>query len=107
MSDQHCALVKSLKLFLEQTSSSRIFLVAGIHTGRPVLTSFFKTAASSGLIPDEDGIIERSVITGVQRAWVEDRGLEDLVERKQWLVVAKLKWSASRLQLNLGTQSRA
>jgi nicotinamide N-methyltransferase len=98
MSDQHCALVESLGLFLERSPSSRIFLVAGIHTGRPVLTSFFKIAASSGLVPDEDGIFEHSVITGVQRIWEDDRGSEDSVERKQWLVMAKLRWSANSLQ---------
>lgn len=97
MSHQHSALVASLSLFLERSVSSRIFLVAGLHTGRAVLASFFEIAASSGLVPDEHGISEHSVITGGQRIWKEDRGSEDSVERKQWLVVTRLKWSTDSL----------
>jgi nicotinamide N-methyltransferase len=93
MSHQHCPLVASLCLFLERSLSSRIFVVAGIHTGRPVLASFFRVASSAGLVPDADGISEYNIITGVQRPWMEDRGSEDSVERKQWLIVAKLGWS--------------
>ena len=103
MTHQHRALIASLSLFLERSVSSRIFLVAGLHTGRAVLASFFEIAASSGLVADENGIFEHSVITGGQRIWKADRGSEDLVERKQWLVVARLKWSTDSLSRNAGT----
>jgi nicotinamide N-methyltransferase len=106
MSDQHGALVASLSLFLERSSSSRVFLVAGIHTSRLVLASFFNIAASAALVPDEDGIFENNVITGAQRVWAEDRGSEDSVERKQWLVVTRLRWSANDVQSDAGTQSK-
>jgi len=98
MSHQHRPLVVSLCLFLERSLSSRIFVVAGIHTGRPVLASFFRVAASAGLVPDEDGISEHNVISGIQRSWMENRDSEDSVERKQWLMVAKLGWRNNYVQ---------
>jgi hypothetical protein len=92
MSDQHQALVLTMSCLLERTSSARILVIAGIHTKRYVVSAFFSIAESEGLIPDEDGIEERNIMFGSTRPWRDDRGAEDTVERKQWLVVSKLKW---------------
>jgi len=95
MSDQHEALVWSLTHFLEKSSAARVFMVAGLHTGRSVISNFFRVAGSRGLVPDDNGIEEHNVVNGITRGWEEERGIEDLVERKQWLVVARLKWCLS------------
>jgi hypothetical protein len=94
MTDQHQALVLTMSCFLERSSSARILVVAGIHTQRSVVSAFFRIAEFEGLIPDEDGIEECNIMFGSSRPWMDDRGAEDTVERKQWLVVAKLKWSS-------------
>ena len=93
MSDQHEALVSSMSQLLERSVSARIFIVAGMHTGRSVVSNFFRIAALYELIPDNDGIKEHNVVSGITRPWKDNRGAEDIVERKQWLIVAKLSWS--------------
>jgi nicotinamide N-methyltransferase len=92
MSDQHTPLVETLCQLLDRSASARIYVVAGFHTGRSTLAHFFHLAESKGLVPDEDGIEEKEIINNSSRTWKEDRGTEDTVERKKWLVVAKLKW---------------
>ena len=92
MPDQHNALVWSLTHFLEKSSAARVFMVAGLHTGRSVISNFFRVAGSRGLVPDDNGIEEHNVVNGITRGWEDERGVEDLVERKQWLVVTRLKW---------------
>lgn len=94
MSDQHQALVLTMSCLLEHTSSARILVIAGIHTKRSVVSAFFRIAELQGLIPDEEGIQEHNIMVGSTRPWRDDRGAEDTVERKQWLVVSKLKWSS-------------
>ena len=93
MFEQHNALIQSISLLLERSSLARLFLVAGIHTGRAVLSHFFHIAELTQLGPDDDGIVEYCVIDGSTRPWRKDRGPEDVLERKRWLIVAKLKWN--------------
>jgi EEF1A N-terminal glycine/lysine methyltransferase len=92
MSEQHCALIWSMTHLLEKSSSARVFVIAGFHTGRCVLANFFQLAEAHNLVPDDEGIIEHSILTGKTRPWKNERGIEDTVERKQWLVVTHLKW---------------
>jgi EEF1A N-terminal glycine/lysine methyltransferase len=92
VTDRHAPLVNSLLLLLERSSSARVLIVAGLHTGRVVMSHFFHTAQLNHLVPDDEGIVEQSVIDGSTRDWQEDRGVEDVVERKQWLIIVKLKW---------------
>jgi hypothetical protein len=37
-----------------------------------------------------DSIVERDP-EGIERAWVTDRGFEDVTERKRWLVISVLR----------------
>src|SRR5579871_36877 len=95
VSDQHVNLVQSIKLLLDRNPGARVLVIAGLHTGRSVLAHFFHIAEENGLISDEDGIEERSVIDGVARRWDEFRTDEDIIERKKWLIVAKLRWKVA------------
>ena len=97
MSDQHIPLVKTIAQVLENSPRARVFVVAGLHTGRSVLAAFFRIAASEGLIPDDQDVIEHNVTTQKTRPWKAERVGEDLVERKQWLIVARLRWNDSIL----------
>jgi len=79
---------------LELSAAARILIVAGLHTGRSVISHFFHVAEERNLTADDEGIQERNVIDGSMRLWSPEKSDEDIVERKKWLIVAKLKWRA-------------
>ncbi|TVY30026.1 Protein N-terminal and lysine N-methyltransferase [Lachnellula hyalina] len=85
---QHGSLRRSICWFLSE--EGRAWVVAGFHTGREKMRGFFDEAACR-----EDGLVVEKIwernADGAERAWVEDRGIEDVTERKRWLVVAVLK----------------
>ncbi|KAK0842540.1 hypothetical protein LTS02_016425 [Friedmanniomyces endolithicus] len=90
MSGQHESLVQSMLYFLTVGTDGRIFVVSGFHTGRAKLANFFEVAVGEGLEIEE--IYEESV-GGRRRTWEAERngGIEDVMERKRWLVIAQLK----------------
>ena len=91
VSEQHTSLVQSMTALLDYCSTARVLIVAGLHTGRGVLSHFFGVARENGLVSDEEGIQEKNVMDGTMRCWDENRE-EDVIERKKWLIIAKLKW---------------
>ena len=93
ISDQHGPLVATLSQLLDRSASARVYVVAGFHTGRSTLANFFYLAELHGLVPDEDKIEEKNIINNSTRPWADDRGIEDTMEQKKWLVIAKLKWA--------------
>ncbi|KAK3073957.1 hypothetical protein LTR53_004024 [Teratosphaeriaceae sp. CCFEE 6253] len=90
MTGQHHNLVRSMLHFLSLDSSGRIFATAGFHTGRAKLAAFFEVAVAEGLEIEE---IYEEDVAGVRRPWETERagGREDVMERKRWLVIARLK----------------
>jgi len=90
MSGQHESLVQSMLHFLTLGADGRVFVVSGFHTGRARLANFFEVAVDAGL--DIEEIYEEDV-GGRRRTWEIERngGIEDVMERKRWLVVAQLK----------------
>ena len=46
----HDALVKSITALLARTPSARVYMVAGLHTGRATLVHFFRRMLASGLV---------------------------------------------------------
>ena len=92
MPEQHEALVKTLTCLLDYSPSSRILFISGLHTGRVVVANFLALAKSRDLIPTEERVTEYNTLDGRTRPWDTER-VDDTVERKQWLVVAQLRWS--------------
>ena len=90
LTGEHLNLVRSMLHFLREEVDARIWIIAGFHTGRAALASFFDTAVGAGL--NIVSIWERDV-NGNERQWVRamDDGKENVSERKKWLVVAILK----------------
>ncbi|KAF8466942.1 hypothetical protein BDZ91DRAFT_793931 [Kalaharituber pfeilii] len=86
---QHVNLCSSIVHFLEP-EKGEVLAIAGFHTGRPKVANFFKECENAGLVPVGKGIIERDV-DGNEREWVGDRGREDVIERKKWLTICRLK----------------
>ncbi|OJJ96911.1 hypothetical protein ASPACDRAFT_81086 [Aspergillus aculeatus ATCC 16872] len=91
---QHKNLAQTMKWFL--APEGRIWLVAGLHTGRPVVVKFLKTAMEMGL--EVDTIYERDQTTSwaegdgeIRRDWVEVREEEGPENRARWCIVARLR----------------
>ena len=90
MVGEHENLVKSMLHFLSRDANAQVWVIAGFHTGRANLVSFFDTAVEQGL--EISSIYERDV-DGRERDWKRERdgGREDVTGRKRWLVIAILK----------------
>ncbi|EQL28621.1 hypothetical protein RJZ56_006213 [Blastomyces dermatitidis] len=108
MRDQHENLVRSLLWFLAPPASSPssspssspdvngavAWVVAGFHTGREIVASFFETAVAMGLVVEK--IWERDVNATseegeVTREWMSVRPEEGPENRARWCVVAFLR----------------
>ncbi|KAF2486561.1 hypothetical protein BDY17DRAFT_245438 [Neohortaea acidophila] len=91
MSHQHLNLVHSILHFMTLDPAGRALVVAGFHTGRETLAAFFDICAEQGLSMEE---IYEEDVHGVKKEWVRERtdgATENVTERKQWLVIARLK----------------
>ena len=90
MDGEHYGLAQSMEHFLSHKDNARVWVIAGFHTGRAKLVSFFDITAQAGL--ETDKIWERDA-DGNEREWVRERngGQEDATGRNKWLVVAILK----------------
>lgn len=88
MEGEHKNLIESMHHFLAEEAHARVWVSAGLHTGRSIVAQFFQEAAKAGF--ESETIWERNVNTAKDRPWATSRE-EDITERKQWLVVAILK----------------
>lgn len=87
---QHDNLRRSVDWFLGEGQGARAWVVAGFHTGRDKMAGFFERGALAAAGLEVESIWERDC-DGRDRAWAWDRGIEDVSERKRWLVVAVLR----------------
>ncbi|KAJ5156097.1 hypothetical protein N7492_008900 [Penicillium capsulatum] len=92
MRSQHDNLVQTLQWFL--APGGKVWVVAGFHTARPIVASFFETAQNNGF--EMEHIFERDLNVRskdggeVHREWAtfrEDEGLENV---RRWVVIAVL-----------------
>ncbi|KAJ2918681.1 hypothetical protein MD484_g1762, partial [Candolleomyces efflorescens] len=88
----HSILVDSLTKTLKRTSSSRIHLIAGLHTGRYTIQAAIACAERMDL--EIESILEREVDGSSQRPWCVYREGEDEQARRRWVVWIKLKWAS-------------
>lgn len=64
--------------------------MGGFHTGRASTREFFRGERLAGVGLEAERIWERDC-DGAEREWSWDRGVEDVGERKRWLVFAVLR----------------
>lgn len=88
---EHENLARSMLHFLADTPAARIYCIAGFHTGRAKVAIFFEEVVPEQGLEVED--IYEMDANGQRRPWakVRDGGLENMGERKMWLVVARLR----------------
>jgi len=82
---EHYGLAQSMVHFLSPKEDAQVWVIAGFHTGRAKIASFFDITDQAGLETNE--IWERDC-DGHERSWERDR--EDK-ERNRWFVIAILK----------------
>ncbi|KAH7341766.1 putative methyltransferase-domain-containing protein [Rhizoctonia solani] len=87
MENMHEALCDTLDRVL--APSGKVHIVAGLHTGRHIITSFFTTAKKHHLQPSELYQIQISE-PSVRHEWTDSVEGESMHERRGWLVVAVL-----------------
>ena len=105
MDGEHYGLAQSMEHFLSGGGEARVWVMAGFHTGRAKLVSFFDIAAQAGL--ETEHIWERDA-DGNEREWVRERGgrEEDATGRNKWLVIAILKRKQASSTEKVGKQDQ-
>ena len=96
MPSQHHNLVTSILKWLDPSPSSVAIVIAGFHTGRSIVSNFFKIATGE----DTDGRgtngplstseIYEIDVDGVRREWQSERADETKDQAKRWCVVGVL-----------------
>lgn len=89
--------MRTMLWFLDENPSSRVWVVAGFHTGRRIVAGFFETAVRMGF--EIEKIYERDLVGDadsdnsqeVRREWLPEREGEGPENRRRWCVVAFLK----------------
>lgn len=101
----HHMFSQTLFRLLRRTESSRIHLIAGLHTGRYTINRFLQTISKVTSDTKETSggsvdlaklrvlrITEMEVETGQKREWKVDREEEDYADRRRWLAWITIAW---------------
>ena len=93
----HPIFIDSLKSTLKKSSTSRIHLVVGLHTGRYTIQAFLThIQRNSGL--HVESISEREVTGSSTRMWDVFRSGEDERERRRWIIWTTFAWEKSMIE---------
>ncbi|KAI9062545.1 hypothetical protein FKP32DRAFT_1604052 [Trametes sanguinea] len=91
--DLHAIFVDTLQRTLRRSPDARVYIVAGLHTGRYVINSFLRRVQDARFVPER--LVERSVSgSSSDRPWsVDHADEEDEQERRRWVVWMVFKWA--------------
>ncbi|CAK5283155.1 unnamed protein product [Mycena citricolor] len=91
--DFHGIFITALKSTLKKAPDSRVYLFAGLHTGRYTIQSFLIAVLKEGFVLDN--AFEQETAGDQTRAWsVERADGEDESERRRWIACITLKWDS-------------
>ncbi|CDO69356.1 hypothetical protein BN946_scf184746.g37 [Trametes cinnabarina] len=91
--DLHDIFIDTLRFTLKRSPDARVYIVAGLHTGRYVIESFLGRVQGAGFIAET--LTERRVDGSEERPWTVERAEdEDDRERRRWVVWMAFKWAA-------------
>ncbi|KAI6130140.1 putative methyltransferase-domain-containing protein [Pisolithus croceorrhizus] len=90
----HQQFIQSLVMSLKRSPDSRVYLVAGLHTGRYTIQAFLRSIETDGSGLVVESLLERQVTAAqTSRSWDVARAEnEDEQERRRWVVWMVLKW---------------
>ncbi|KAJ7623150.1 hypothetical protein FB45DRAFT_1087949 [Roridomyces roridus] len=87
----HPLFIKALQLTLKKSPHARVYVFAGLHTGRYTVQSFLNAVSEADFILET--ALERETNGEGQRTWSVDRGEgEEENERRRWIVCLTLRW---------------
>jgi len=93
----HPIFIDTLKSTLKKSSSSRIHLVVGLHTGRYTIQAFLaQVQQNTGFYVES--ISEREATGSSTRTWDVFRSEEDEGERRRWIIWMILAWEKSMIE---------
>jgi hypothetical protein len=93
--DSHSYFVDSLEMLLDKGRRARVYLVAGLHTGRYTIQAFQNLIITREVFEVEEFVERRVRDDGNVRAWQVERDEEDEKERRDWVVWIVLKWKTA------------
>ncbi|KAI6041312.1 WD40-repeat-containing domain protein [Pisolithus marmoratus] len=95
----HKQFIQSLIMSLKRSPDSRVYLVAGLHTGRYTIQAFLRSIETDGCGLVVESLSERQVTAAqTSRSWDVTRAEnEDERERRRWIVWIVLKWGENDL----------
>lgn len=98
-SSLHAVFLSSLSKLLRRTADARVHLIAGLHTGRSTIRSFYDLVQSQSNVNGHYGfealsVVEWEVNGSEKRRWADEhvRGEEDDRERRRWVIWIILGW---------------
>ncbi len=93
MQHEHDNLHRSMAHFLALDTAARALVVAGFHTGHGIVAAFFDEEELERVGLEVDYIAEVDVYGRCRKLrGVTGVPVEDIGEKRKWLVVATLKW---------------
>jgi len=91
----HGSFVAALRMSLRKSPSSRIYIVAGLHTGRYTIQAFLKILSANGFELETIAEIQSSNLD--RREWSVSRKGEDDREKRRWVVWLTIKWLSQHI----------
>ncbi|KAG6332148.1 hypothetical protein ID866_6943 [Astraeus odoratus] len=92
----HTRFINSLAMCLSQSPDSRVYLIAGFHTGRYTIQAFLRAIEVEGHGLDVESALERQVNGTQSRPWDVSRAEnESEQERRRWIVWIVLRWGSA------------
>ncbi|CCM02536.1 uncharacterized protein FIBRA_04638 [Fibroporia radiculosa] len=88
--DLHSIFLKTLCMTLRKSLNARIYLVAGLHTGRYAIQAFLRDIVDAGLKIEE--LLEKEANGSDQRDWCAERAGETEQDRRRWVIWVVLRW---------------
>ncbi|PCH36336.1 hypothetical protein WOLCODRAFT_82177 [Wolfiporia cocos MD-104 SS10] len=89
-SELHGTFIQTLCVTLRRSAHARVFLVAGLHTGRYTIQSFMRAVEDAGLVFEE--AMEKESNGDGSRPWDVERAGETEKDRRRWVVWMVLRW---------------
>lgn len=91
--ESHGVFLKTLQFLLRKTKDARVYLIAGLHTGRYTLQRFLDSVEGYGF--EVEDVVEREVSGCCQRGWSVDRAEgEEEKDRRKWVLWITIKWNS-------------
>ncbi|KZT07296.1 uncharacterized protein LAESUDRAFT_812283 [Laetiporus sulphureus 93-53] len=91
-SELHSLFIQTICSTLKRSTESRVYLVAGLHTGRYTIQAFLRAVSETGL--EIETATEKEINGTTTRPWNVERDEETEKDRRRWVVWVVLRWGS-------------